>query len=533
MNSALIKYLLFLGIGAGLMLNISFAQNNAPVCTPVGNQTVALGNSVSISFQASDPDGDALTLTASGTPFSNGAVFGQTVSGSNATAVFSWTPPITATGNFTLTLTATDNNSANPLSCSQSITIAVTGAPPTLETICLLNEFSPSGFAMFLGGLPPSATDEYLFQGTGGLFEAFSNGTGRIWGNIVNKDSTSWRWIVDLKLVNRRSWADWSALGRSYKGNSPEALANHPTWDFYELDPSSRIIGLDRFAGDTLYAVHMPASLYYGFQFGLGANDKNGEFGMSGWFSFTGAYTGAGDVNSINFCRGRLPSFSAMAVLEGAYSPGFPNMRTDLSIAYLLPLTQPYANTPYNYNGTESISAAAAGDMVDWLLIQFRDPSNPATIVYQKAVLLHKNGHLVDVDGNYLIEIDPSLSGPYYIALCHRNHLDVMTANPIDPRSQDLYDYDFTEGLTMLYHHANSTSDAAKQINGTGPWMMMSGDVSKTDAISAADLRKAGLNMNQPGFSFSAEDVDLSGNVTQQDVNLILSNFFKQSQVPK
>jgi hypothetical protein len=532
MNSALIKYLLFFSVWAGMLFaGPVYGQNNPPVCVSIGSQTVALGSSLTITFQASDPDGDALTLTASGTPLSNGAVFGQTVNGSNATAVFSWTPPVTSSGNFTLVLTATDNNSGNPLSCSQSVSISVTGAPPTLETICLLNQFAPGGFAMFLGGLPSVYSDQYVFQGTGGLFEALSDGTANIIGNIVNIDSATWRWIVDIKLVNRRSWADWSALGRSYKGTTPEALANHPNWDYYEVDPSSRLMGLNRFSGDTLYISHAPSNMYYGFQFGTGANDKNGEVGMSGWFSYTGAYSGAGDVNVINFCRGRIPTFAGLAVLEGAYDANSTYMRTGLNQASLFPLNQPYGNTDYAYTGTESISASDAVDMVDWLLVQFRDATNPATVVYQKAVLLHKNGHLVDTDGNYLIEIDPSLTGSYYIAICHRNHLDVMTAQPVTPGSNEMFDYDFTEGLAKLYHDINGNSEAAKQVSATGPWVMMSGDVTNTDAISAADLRKAGLELNQAGFNVG--DVNLSGTITQQDLDMILSNFFKQSQVPK
>ncbi len=532
MNNTLIKYLLFTGIWSAFMLAVpSFAQNNAPNCVAVGNQTVAIGGSLSFNLQANDPDGDAVILSASGTPFSNGAVFGQTVNGTNATAVFSWTPPAGSQGNYTLVVTATDNNSSNPLSCSQSISISVTGPAPVLQTICLLNKFAPGGFAFYLGGLPSVYSDQYVFQGTGGLFEAYSDGTANIIGNIVNTDSSTWRWIVNMKLINRRSWADWSALGRSYKGNTPEALANHMNWDYYEVDSSSVLIGLNRFSGDTLYIRHAPSNMYYGFQLGVGANDKNGEIGMSGWFSYNGAYTGAGDANVLSFCRGRIPTFAGLTVLEGAVDQNSTNMKTSLAQASLLPLTQPYANTSYAYNGTESIAASAAVDMVDWLLLQFRDAGNPANIVYQKAVLLHKDGHLVDADGSYLIALDPSLTGSYYVSLCHRNHLDIMSAQPISASSNEFFSFDFTGSLSDLFHSTNSNSPAAKQMGPNGAWVMMSGDVTATDAVSAADLRKAGLNLNQSGFQ--AGDVNFSGSITQQDLNMILQNFFKNSQVPK
>lgn len=526
MNNALIKYLLFLGIWAGFGLaSPVFGQNNAPVCDTLTDKAINFAGLFSMSYSASDPDGDNITLTASGTPFSHGATFTQTTTGSNVSGIFSWIPPAGIQGTVTLTFTATDDHPTNPLSCSKTITIYVR------ETACLLKRFAPGGFAMFLGGLPSVYSDQYFFQGTGGIFEAFSDGSGRVTGNIVNTDSSNWRWVVDLRLVNRRDWTAWSALGRSYKGNTPEALANHPNWDYYELDPSSRLIGLDRFAGDTLYVSHAPSNMYYGFQFGIAANDKNAELGMSGWFSYTGAYSGAGDLNAINFCRGVTPTIAGLAVLEGAYDSNSTDMKTSLSQASLLPLSQPYGSTDYAYQGTETTTAAIAADMVDWLLIQFRDRTNPASIIYQKAVLLHKNGHLVDADGSYLIDIDSSLTESYYVSLCHRNHLDVMTAQPVSPSSSQIFSFDFTEGLAALYHSPNADGPAAKQLAPDGPWVLMGGDVTGTDAVSAADLRKAGLNLNQSGIQ--AGDVNLNGTINQQDLNMILENFFMKSQVPK
>jgi hypothetical protein len=526
MNSALIKYLLFLGIWAGIFLATpTFGQNNAPVCDTLTDKAITLAGTLTLSYSASDPDGDNVTLTASGTPFSHGATFTQTTTGSNVSGIFSWNPPSGIQGTITLTFTATDDDPTNPQSCSKTITIKVR------ETACLLTKFAPGGFAMFLGGLPSVYSDQYEFQSATGRFEAFNDGTGRVYGTIVNTDSANWRWEVNLRLINRRDWTAWSGLGRSYKGNTPEALANHPNWDYYEVDPSSTIIGLDRFAGDTLFVVHAPANMYYGFQFGTGANDKNGEIGMSGWFSYSGAYSGAGDLNANNFCRGLVPSIAGLALLEGAYDASSTDMKTSLSLASLFPLTQPYANTDYAYQGTESISSVMAVDMVDWLLIQFRDATNPSTVVYQKAVLLHKNGRLMDADGSYLITIDSSLTDSYYISLCHRNHLDVMTAQPLSPAGNRIFTFDFTEGLTSLYHSAGADGPAAKQLQADGPWVLMGGDVTGTDAISAADLRKAGLNLN--GSGFQTGDVNLNGTINQQDLNLIMENFFMKSQVPK
>jgi len=222
---------------------------------------------------------------------------------------------------------------------------------------------------------------------------------------------------------------------------------------------------------------------------------------------------------------------SGVAALEDAYDANSTFMKSSSSQANLFPLTQPYANTEDAYQGTESITSAQAVNYVDWLLLQFRDPSDPSIIAYQKAVLLHKDGHLADADENFLIAVDSSLIGPYYIALCHRNHLDVMTSTLVIPDDNGRYDFDFTASLNDLYQQLAGGSPPAKQMGTDGPWVLMSGDVTATDAISAADLRKAGLNMNFNGFS--AGDVNFSGSINQNDIDMIKANIFKASQVPK
>jgi hypothetical protein len=509
-------------------------QNTAPICQPVATQTIPAGSSLVFAFQAEDPDGDNLTLTASGMPLSMGGFFGQTLTGSKAEGLFSWIPPVGSPGTYTLTLTATDDG-GSPLSCNTTVTINVLPASASLQTICLIEAFAPSGFGMLLIGLPNSnmvnPNDWYTFEGVGGLFEAYSDGTATLKGIVQNTDSADWRWLVDMKFVNRRNWTDWSALGRSYKGSFPEAVQNHPNWDYYEIDNNnSRLIGIDRFMGDTLFLAHMPANYTYGLQFGIGANDKNGELGMSCWFTFSGAYSGVGDVNSINFCRGRVPTFAGKLVLEGAFNSTSDNMNISLVQSGNFPLSQPFANTTYAYQGNETVSQTLAQEMVDWLLLEVRDSNDPNQVISRQAVLLRKDGRIVDTTGNALVEIPVSPSSPYYFSICHRNHLDLMTSDPVLPNaSGDLYTFDFTVDPRKLYQQANATSPAAKQMGIQGPWVMMVGDVNGTHTINAADLRKAALESGQTGLLNT--DVNMSGTTNQLDFNLIFQNFFKQSQV--
>jgi hypothetical protein len=105
---------------------------------------------------------------------------------------------------------------------------------------------------------------------------------------------------VHLLFTGKQDWATWSAAGRSYKGTDPAAVANHPNWDYYLLDPSSTIQGTGGMVNNMLLRLtRRPANGIYGLQIGLGANDQNGHLGLSSWFNFAGpTFSGVGDVNA-------------------------------------------------------------------------------------------------------------------------------------------------------------------------------------------------------------------------------------------
>ena len=65
---------------------------------------------------------------------------------------------------------------------------------------------------------------------------------------------------------------------------------------------------------------------------------------------------------------------------EGAYSGGI--MSTYLNVGGLIPLSQPYNTSPWNYSGTESVSSIPS-NVVDWVLVELR--SDETTVVASRA----------------------------------------------------------------------------------------------------------------------------------------------------
>lgn len=91
-----------------------------PLLDPIGNQSVSEGSSLSFSVNATDPNGDILTLSATGLP--NGATFSDNESG---IGLFSWTPNYTQSGSYFVQFAVSDGE----LEDTELVTITVTDVP--------------------------------------------------------------------------------------------------------------------------------------------------------------------------------------------------------------------------------------------------------------------------------------------------------------------------------------------------------------------------------------------------------------------
>lgn len=214
-------------------------------------------------------------------------------------------------------------------------------------------------------------------------------------------------------------------------------------------------------------------------------------------------------------------------MLSGAYSTGTHQMKTTLNDKGLLPLSQPYNVAPFNYTGTESV-ATMPPDVVDWILVTLRDGSEYHTVVQTKAALLHKDGSVTDTDGNPLsYVVDRNLD--YYVEIQHRNHIGVLTANPIDFYSPPTLDFTDT-GVTPTYG-----TSAQKEVE-TGVMALNGGNVN-----SNGNVRYSGPNndhnalLNILGGNpsailtnvYSNGDINMDGNVRysgpSNDHNFLIS----------
>ena len=242
---------------------------------------------------------------------------------------------------------------------------------------------------------------------------------------------------------------------------------------------------------------------------------------------------------SINSYTGGCNSIPLRVFLQGPYDTDNQMMSTLLNDNGVLPYYQPYGELPWNYAGEEYV-ASIPDSVVDWVLVELRDSQNPASLVQRKACLLSKNGVVMDSDFSEEItfSVEP---GNYYLVIDHRNHLPVMSGNPVAIPATEVYD--FTEvRTTQPYLHENPLP-AVIELNNTGEGVygMIAGDVNADGILKYLGIdddrgkvlafiqnQTDTQSINQSFNGYSREDVNMN-NITLylgigDDRGIILNN---------
>ena len=305
------------------------------------------------------------------------------------------------------------------------------------------------------------------------------------------------------------------------------------TWNITEQTAGGSNLALTAFwyavsEGVTFDRTHAGIGHYTG-----GAWDPQGEVPASG----TGPYsiTRSGITTLSAFAVGDLESPMAIPVdlrlnlaafLEGPFNGV--GMDNTLNTSGLLPASQPFNVAPWNYPGTETVIGLPP-DWIDWVLIEIRDAPNaasatPATTVARKAALLLQDGSIVDVDGSSIPEFSVPIANQLFAVVWHRNHLGIMSANPL-VKVGGIFSYDFTTAAGQAY--LNGQKDF-----GGGDFGMYGGDGDANSAIEPAD--ETNIWEPQAGSTgYKQGDFNLDGEINNPDKNdSWAENLGETSQVP-
>jgi len=103
-------------------------------------------------------------------------------------------------------------------------------------------------------------------------------------------------------------------------------------------------------------------------------------------------------------------------------------MNDDLRSLNYLPTTSPYTDGAIVAASVLDITGNNA--IVDWVWIELRDSTDNTNIKIAQSALLQRDGDVVALDGVSDLSFRLANSS-YFVVLKHRNHLGVMSANPI------------------------------------------------------------------------------------------------------
>ncbi|MEO0468070.1 MAG: CotH kinase family protein [Bacteroidota bacterium] len=177
--------------------------------------------------------------------------------------------------------------------------------------------------------------------------------------------------------------------------------------------------------------------------------------------------------------RRKYVRLDVQVYLSAAYDASASLMRDDLRQKRLIPYENPYqTQSVWAHDGTESVSqevlnVSGSTAMVDWVLVQLRDPDNNNLMVSSRAALLLANGKVVATDGESELDLTTS-PGSYLVSIRHRNHLDILTEEPIDLD---------TEALTIDFTIGEFGTESQMKSIGVNLFGLWSGDVNADQKI--------------------------------------------------
>ncbi|MGU9977870.1 MAG: hypothetical protein ACNYNY_04210 [Candidatus Oxydemutatoraceae bacterium WSBS_2016_MAG_OTU14] len=188
---------------------------------------------------------------------------------------------------------------------------------------------------------------------------------------------------------------------------------------------------------------------------------------------------------------------------------------------------------------TDNISRALAPNpsntslfgIVDWVVVEVRvfdqgadvtaSPGDARTI-YRQAALLRSDGTIINADAEDLLAADAVLTlglegfddstQDAYVAIEHRVHLGVMSANPVTPETE----YDFGSSDTQLFQGASNATLKS------GVWSATSGDTNSDGQIFPDDSLNSLGEQGRGGYNLIA-DTNGDGQSFPNDTLVILS----------
>ena len=213
-----------------------------------------------------------------------------------------------------------------------------------------------------------------------------------------------------------------------------------------------------------------------------------------------------GFINPLNLAI----SVNPKVFLQGPFmTPATPGLMND-DLRTMLSTTSPYpdmltcAASVFAVTGTEAI--------VDWVLVELRDAVDRTIVIESRSALLQRDGDIVDVDGTSSVTFT-SPQADYYVLVNHRNHLGILSANPITVSGNTAVD--LSANPSAVFGGTNAVGNMG------GIYATFSGDFDSNGQIQNSDASAVLLLLGNSGYS--SADMDMNGQVQNSDINNVIT----------
>jgi uncharacterized delta-60 repeat protein len=300
--------------------------------------------------------------------------------------------------------------------------------------------------------------------------------------------------FTQVQGVARNYLARLNADGSLDTNFDPGPGTNYYIWDA-ALQPDGRIviggqfIEYDGMPRSSIARVMPDGALDVTFDPGSGASpiilslglQPDGRIMAGGSFL---SYNGTGR-NRIARIKGTARA-GIRVMLDGPYNGGL--MSDALRTLPTFPLTEPF--TSMGYSGatyvpgatipTSVLSVTGNNAIVDWVLVEMRPAATPSVVAASRAVLLQRDGDVVELDGVSTVGFAGLAPGSYSVAVRPRNHLPVMLSSSTPIVYGDaIASVDLTLPGTQVHDN-----DAHKNVSGV--MVLIAGDITFDGTVKYA-----------------------------------------------
>lgn len=189
-------------------------------------------------------------------------------------------------------------------------------------------------------------------------------------------------------------------------------------------------------------------------------------------------------------------------------------------LAGLIPTQEPFTGLGFQHAGggggevldPQVLTNTGLNAIVDWVLVELRDPGNASSIVATRSALLQRDGDVVEVNGGPRLQFNVP-AGSYFVAVRHRNHLGAMAAAPVQ-LDEDITTLDLRSG------DVNTHGTEARVLLPAGIHALWCGNVSPDGALRYTGTSNdrdpilngiGGVVPTNSVFGYFNTDVDLDG----------------------